>query len=192
MMIKALLLRLKLIVGVVLVIVLVHILNTLLSGQLNQFGIYPRDFESLHHIVFAPFIHTSTGHLLNNLVALSIFGAICLIRSARFFVTSSVFIIVTSGLLIWLLARDGFHVGASGWIFGLWSVNLAMAWFDRRFTNIVVAFALLFFYGGMIYGILPIDSSVSFEAHLFGAVAGVIYALCYVSLQVRARKRLRE
>lgn len=191
-MIKALLLRLKLIVGVVLVMVSVYVINVLLSGQLSQFGIYPRDLWSLHHIVFAPFIHASAGHLLNNLVALSIFGAISLIRSTKFFVTSSLFIIIVSGLLIWLLARDGFHIGASGWIFGLWSVNLAMAWFDRGLTNVVIAFALLFFYGGMIYGILPIDSTVSFEAHLFGAVAGVVYALCHVRIMGRAKKRRSE
>jgi len=186
---KALLLRLKLVVGVVLVMVLVHVVNVALSGQLNQFGVYPRDIKSLHHVVFAPFIHGSTEHLLNNLLALSIFSAISLIRSAKFFLTSSLFIIVVSGLLIWLVARDGFHIGASGWIFGLWALNLAMAWFDRRFMNIIIALVLSFFYGGMIYGILPADSAVSFEAHLFGAVAGTIYALCYVAIKARARKR---
>jgi membrane associated rhomboid family serine protease len=30
------------------------------------------------------------------------------------------------------------------------------------------------FYGGLIWGILPLRSYVSFESHLFGLIAGVI------------------
>ena len=179
---KTIWLRVKVIVGLMSVVIGVHLINMMLSGQLNQLGILPRDPSSLPHIFTAPFVHGSLEHLMNNLLALSVLSGLILIRSLRFFLSSSIFIIVFSGLLIWLFARDGFHIGASGWIFGLWSVNVAMAWFDRRVINIVLALVTLIFYGGMIYGVLPTESRISFEAHLFGALSGVLFVFSYTKV----------
>ena len=186
---KAFWLRLKLIVGLLLVMTLVNVFNTALDGQLNQFGIIPRSVKSWFHILTAPFIHGSTGHLMNNLVGLSIFGVLCLIRSSRFFLGSSLFIIVVGGVLVWLFGRNASHIGASGWVFGLWSLSIAIGWFDRRFMNIVVALLVLFLYGGMIYGVLPTDPRVSFEAHLFGAIAGVACAFVYIAFSKAGRNK---
>jgi len=99
-----------------------------------------------------------------------------------------IFIIAVGGLLVWVFGRSASHVGASGWIFGLWSLCVATAWFDRRFGNILLAVLVLFFYGSMILGVLPGDPAVSFEMHLAGAIAGV---LCAFSYTVRGRQRGR-
>jgi membrane associated rhomboid family serine protease len=178
-MVSSLWLRIKLIVGLLLFVSAVHVVNIALDGQLNRFGIIPRSPGGWLHIFTAPFLHGSYGHLINNLVGLSIFSAFCLLRSVRFFVLSSLFIIGLSGMLIWIFGRTGSHIGASGWIFGLWSLSIAMAFFDRRLKNIVIALLVVFLYGGMIYGVLPDDPSVSFEAHIFGVIAGVICAFLY-------------
>ena len=85
-------------------------------------------------------------------------------------------IIGVGGALVWLFARPGDHIGASGWIFGLWSLVIALAWFDRSPRNITIALAVLFFYGGMVFGVLPTQGYISFESHLFGAIAGVFAA----------------
>jgi membrane associated rhomboid family serine protease len=68
------------------------------------------------------------------------------------------------------------HIGASGWIFGLWSLCIATAWYDRKFINIVIGLLVVFLYGGMLFGVLPGDPRVSFESHFFGAIAGVVCA----------------
>lgn len=172
-------LRIKLIVGMAVLLSAVHVVNVALGGQLNQFGVIPRSVDSWFHVITAPFIHGSYGHLINNLIGLSIFSAFCLLRSVRFYLLSSAFIIVVSGMLVWVFGRGASHIGASGWIFGLWSLSIAIALFDRRFKNIVIALLVVFLYGGMIYGVLPTDPRVSFEAHLFGAVAGVMCAFFY-------------
>ncbi len=174
---RALWLRVKLVAGLVLVMIAVHIANIALGGQLSQYGIIPRSVDSWFHVFTAPFIHGNIAHLLNNVVGLSVFSAFCLMRSMRFYIVSSLFIIVASGGLIWLFGRDATHIGASGWIFGLWSLTMAIAWFDRRFVNIITAIIVAFFYGGMIHGVLPSDPRISFEAHLFGAFAGVVCAM---------------
>jgi membrane associated rhomboid family serine protease len=169
-------LKIKLVAGVILFISALHVVNMVLGGRLSQFGVIPRDMGSLFHIATAPFIHGSLGHLINNVIGLSIFSAFCLLRSIRVYVWSSVFIIVVGGLMVWLFGRNASHIGASGWIFGLWSLSIANAIFDRSFQNILVAVLVVFLYGGMIYGVLPSSQGISFEGHFFGAVAGIACA----------------
>lgn len=162
--------------SVCLVLTLVFILDQLLPVELSRYGVYPRVVDSLPGILTAPFIHGSWSHLLNNLVGLSIFSALCLLRSSRFFWLSSVMIVLLSGLLVWLFGRNAMHIGASGWIFGLWSLCIAMAWFDRRFKSMLIALLVIVFYGGMLWGVLPTQSHISFEYHFFGALAGIVCA----------------
>lgn len=98
---------------------------------------------------------------------------------------SSLIIIVLTGLLVWVFARKAVHIGASGWVFGLWSLSIAIAFFQRSFVNIAIAVFVLFFYGGMIYGVLPQDRYVSFESHLFGAIAGIVCAYFMTKNRIR-------
>ena len=141
-----------------------------------SFGIVPRYLGSLPGIYVAPFLHGDMAHLLNNLVGLVIFSSLLFVHSLKRYLWSSFFIITVTGILVWLFARSALHIGASGWIFGLWSLLIATAWFERRLVNILIALAVAFFYGGMLYGVLPNDPRISFESHLFGAIAGVLCA----------------
>lgn len=154
----------------------VFFINALSGFALNQYGILPRDPGSLWTIVTAPFIHGSAVHLINNLTGLVIFSALCLVNSIRRYLLNCIFIIVVGGLLVWLFGRAAPHIGASGVVFGLWSLCIATAWFERRFVNILIAVFVILFYGGLIYGVLPIDARVSFESHLFGVLTGFFCA----------------
>ena len=82
---------------------------------------------------------------------------------------------VLGGLLVWLLARPGMHLGASGWVFGLWGLLLGRAWFERSLGSLLIAVLVLFYYGGWWFGLLP-RQGISFEYHLAGALCGVLYA----------------
>mgnify|MGYP002151923087 CR=1 FL=1 len=178
-MVSSLWLRIKLIVSLILIITGVHILNVILDYQFGNYGIIPRSESHWFHIYTSPFIHGNLGHLINNLFGLAIFSAFCLLRSVSFYLLSSLFIITLTGVLVWMFGRNAIHIGASGWIFGLWSLSIAMAMFDRRFISIVSGVLVFFFYGGMIYGVMPNDPKISFEAHFFGALSGVVFAFLY-------------
>jgi len=154
----------------------VHVVNLVSGGLLMGLGIIPGQVNTLPYIFTAPFIHGSWPHLTNNLFGLVIFSALCLLRGIPFYLASSFFIIVVTGILVWFFGREAIHIGASGWIFGLWSLSIAMAWFERKFVNIIIAIFVVFFYGGMIFGVLPGDPRISFESHLFGALSGVLCA----------------
>ena len=180
--------NLKILGFVVLLLLAVHGVNVLLDGALLQFGIIPRVNKAWFHIFTEPFIHGSWQHLFNNIAGIIVFSVLCMARGIRFYLVASFFIIAFSGVLVWLFGRSAIHMGASGWVFGLWSLTISLAFFDRSFVSILTAVFVALFYGGMIYGVLPQDPRISFEAHLFGAAAGVFVAFVYGrSLKVNAQ-----
>ncbi|MCY4044704.1 MAG: rhomboid family intramembrane serine protease [Cellvibrionales bacterium] len=157
----------------------VFVVDLYLQGALKAFGIFPRSQERLPFILSAPFIHGNWQHLLNNLPGFAVLSFLCMAKSTRFYLWASAFIIIVSGLLVWCFARQAVHIGASGWIFGLWALCLAQAYFSRSLMNIVIALLVLIFYGGMVFGMFPQGKGVSFEAHIFGAVAGFLCAFLF-------------
>lgn len=166
----------------------VHIINRLFDGYFFSYGVIPRNIDQLPFILTAPFIHSSWAHLVNNMIGLSIFSALCLLQSIRFYLACSVFIIICSSLLVWLFGRDAMHIGASGWVFGLWSLCIALAWYERSVKNIAVGLVVIVFYGGMAHGLLPTSPEVSFEYHLFGALAGMASAAIYAKKFVESSR----
>lgn len=154
----------------------IQFLNAYWLGDLAKYGILPRVQQGLPHIFTAPFIHGSFAHLASNTVPLMVFSWVCLLRGWVYYLFSSLFIIALGGLGVWLFARLALHIGASGWIFGLWGLIVSRALFEKDFKSILLSLLMLFLYGGMLYGVLPSDSHISFEAHLSGLVAGVLCA----------------
>jgi membrane associated rhomboid family serine protease len=154
----------------------VHVIDLVLGGFLKSFGIRPREIGSAYTIATAPWLHADFGHLGSNLASFIVLSALCLLNGIRYFLKASGLIILLTGALVWLFGREAVHIGASGWIFGLWSLAIALAWFDRSYRNIIISIAVVFFYGGMVFGVLPTNGYISFESHLFGALAGVAAA----------------
>jgi membrane associated rhomboid family serine protease len=175
--------RLIVVAAVCGVMIAVHLLDILLGGYLKSFGIRPREIGSAYTIVTAPFLHGNFEHLGSNLSAFIVLAALCLINGVRYFAKASLLIIGIGGALVWFFGRGNVHIGASGWIFGLWSLSIALACFDRSYRNVLIAIGVMFFYGGMIFGVLPTQSYISFESHLFGALAGVFAAFTLTKKQ---------
>mgnify|MGYP006184356829 FL=1 len=170
-----LLVRLQLLLGIAVLMLLVQVGNSLSGYSLNIWGVIPRRLESLPGIVFAPWLHGSWAHLLSNLSGLLVLGLLALLESRRDFIKASVAILLGSGLLVWAFGREGIHVGASGWLFGLWSLLLARAWFRRSWLDLLLAVLLLLLHGGWVFGLLP-QQGISFEYHLAGVLCGGLYA----------------
>ncbi|HEY7772679.1 MAG TPA: rhomboid family intramembrane serine protease [Marinagarivorans sp.] len=161
------------------------------NGQLNRLGIWPRETHGLAGIALSPLLHLNINHLLNNLVGLGIFALLTMSHGLGYFWRASAMIILLGGFGVWLLARPNIHIGASGWIFGLWSLNIVNAWYNRSFKTFVIALVVIIVWGGMILGVLPSQPGISFEAHLFGALAGVAFAAQHSRLSSPRRKRRR-
>lgn len=150
--------------------------NHILIIELNEFGIYPRDTQSLPGVLIWPFLHGGFMHLAMNTTPLFILGFLVGLRGPKVFFASSIFIVTLAGLGVWVFGRPAFHIGASGLVFGYFGFLVAMALHERRLSTFLVSAAVLFFYGGLLIGVLPSEEFVSFEGHLFGLIAGVLAA----------------
>ncbi|MGL6246931.1 rhomboid family intramembrane serine protease [Pseudomonas sp.] len=165
----------KTIAGLALFMVALQVFNFATGYSLMSFGLIPRTVYGLPGIITSPFLHASFAHLSANMIAFLILGTLVIIEGLNRFIVVSAIIILLGGALVWLFGFPGVHIGASGWIFGLWAYLLARAWFQRSWGNLITASVVALLYGGMIFGFLP-RQGVSFEGHLFGALAGFIAA----------------
>jgi len=164
------------ILGLVLVIWALELVNLLLGHRLNVLGILPRTMTGVPGIVLAPFLHYGVRHVLLNTIPLVILGWLVILHGPRAFLEVSLVIILVSGVGIWLFGRSGYHVGASGLIFGYFGFLVARGWYERSFSSILIAAVTIILYGGILLGLLPIRAGVSWEAHLFGLLAGILAA----------------
>lgn len=154
-----------------------EILDTLLFGSLDQFGIQPRTVSGLFGIFLSPFLHGGFGHLISNTLPFLVLGGIVLIGGRRVFVTATAFIIAVGGGALWTLGPGSTnHIGASLLIFGYLGFLLARGVVERSGFWITVSVIVLVVYGGMIGGILPGERGISWQGHLFGLIAGILAA----------------
>ena len=154
-----------------------ELLNLFTGHSLSRSaGIYPRTLSGLPGIPLSPFLHFSLFHLLMNTLPFAILGGLICLQDKKLFVEVSLIVIAVSGLAVWLLGRSAVHAGASGLIFGYFGLLLASGWYAKDLQSIVIALGVMVYYGGMIFGILPLRAYVSWEGHLFGLLAGVLAA----------------
>lgn len=155
------------------VIWVVELTNIALGHRLASWGILPRSWGGLIGIPLAPFIHGGVWHAVSNTLPFLILGSLVMAGGRRLFWETTVNVTILTGLLVWLFARDAYHVGASGVVFGFFGVIMGRAYFQRSPLAIAIALVTAITYGGLIWGVLPLRSYISFESHLFGLVAGV-------------------
>ena len=152
------------------------ILDTVLSLDLGRYGIVPRTVDGLRGIPLHVFLHQGFGHVLSNTGPLLVLGILISLRGGRKLLGASLFIVAFGGFAVWLVARSGVHIGASGLAFGYFGYLVGRGFYERSLTSILIAVAVVVFYGGMFFGILPSLGFVSWEGHLFGLIAGVAYS----------------
>ncbi len=159
--------------SVVALLWIILIIDSIIPIDFNQFGIIPRKAEGLKGILFAPFLHLNWSHLISNSMPLVVLltGLFWLYNKVAIRVL--VFSTVIGGGLVWIFGREAFHIGASGVIFSLVAFFIASGIFKRDFKAILLAIFVFFMYGGVVWGIFPTQSGVSWESHLFGFITGI-------------------
>ena len=162
----------------------------MLGWNLDDFGIRPRQAQGLIGILTAPFVHASLAHLMSNTLPLGFLAAVALYAYPRATRYALPFIWIFSGLGVWLFARPSAHVGISGIVHGLMFFVFLLGVFRRDRLGVAIALLVFFMYGGMVLTVLPRDPDISFEYHLFGAIAGLIAAIALFRLDpLPPRKR---
>jgi membrane associated rhomboid family serine protease len=156
---------------------LLEVVDTITGHQLDNLGIHAQEIDGLPGIIAAPFLHAGWDHLISNSVPFFVLGFLVLLGGLARWLLSSLISIITSGLAAWLLTPGEVVIlGASGLIFGWLTYLLARGLWSHRPGQVAVAVGVLVLYGGLILGVLPGQAGVSWQAHLGGAVGGVLAA----------------
>ncbi len=152
----------------------VFLITQLTGKRLLFFGVIPRRLIGLPGIALSPFLHANTNHIFFNSIPFFILSDFVLIQGLDVYLNVSLYITLTSGLLVWLFARPAIHVGASGLITGYWSYLMLDAYTQGGALTILLAIVCVYYFAGIFFGIFPQQRGVSWEGHLFGLIAGIL------------------
>jgi membrane associated rhomboid family serine protease len=157
----------------------IHLFSYLLELNLAGMGVLPRKVEGLLGIVSSPLIHANFSHLISNTFPLIILGWIIFYFYPKVAFSLFAFVYFFTGLLVWLFARQVYHIGASGIVYGFVSFLFFSGIFRKDNTSISLALIVTFLYGGIVWGVLPGWKGISWESHLFGAITGLTAAYLF-------------
>jgi membrane associated rhomboid family serine protease len=144
---------------------------------LDNYGIHPRAPAGLLEILSAPFLHVGFAHLISNTVPFAVMGAAIALGGVARVALVTLIVAGVSGLGVWLIApSDEVHLGASGLVFGYAAYLVTRGILSRRVVELAVGVVVVGVWGiGLLQGLLP-QERISWQAHLFGAIGGVIAA----------------
>ncbi len=150
-----------------------------LETDFVQLGIYPLKSKGLLGIITAPFIHADIKHLFDNSIPV-FFLSLALFYFYREVAYRVILIAwISTGILVWFVGREAYHIGASGIIYSLAAFLLVSGILKKNRNLLAISLLVIFLYGSMVWGLLPYDYKISWESHLMGAITGVFLAILY-------------
>lgn len=163
--------------GFVALLWVLELVDALPGVQWDDDGIRPRTGDGLVGVLLAPLLHGGFDHLASNSLLAALLLFLVLLGGIGRGLAATAVIWLLGGLGTWLVSPAGtVHIGASGLVFG-WLVYLVLRGFvARRVGQMVLGVVLLVVYGGLLWGVLPGQPGISWQGHLFGALAGAVAA----------------
>lgn len=182
-------LAVKLALGFVALLWLIHGMNWATDADPAAFGVRPRQLAGALGILSAPLVHGDFAHLVSNTAPLAVVGTVMLFLypNASFRVLPAVY--VGPGVAVWVFGRDSAHLGASGLVYGLVAYVFVAGLLRRDRRAIAASLVVAFMYGSLAWGVLPTREPVSWETHLAAALIGVALAFALRRLDVPPPKR---
>ena len=164
---------------VLIIIWSVKIFEIVFDYDFTEYGVLPRNFNGLKGILFSPLIHSDVNHLLSN--SLPVIILCVLIFNFYNQIAKKIFIYLyfISGLWLWCIGRESFHIGASGLIYAMASFLFFSGILRKNSQLSAVALLVIFIYGGLFWGLFPIHKNVSWEGHLTGFIAGILVSFIF-------------
>jgi membrane associated rhomboid family serine protease len=166
-----------LLAGIVALMWVIEVINTIDSNGLDNDGIYARNFGHLWGVLTAPFIHASFAHLIDNTIPFVFMGVIIALRGAARLAVVTLIVIILGGLGTWLVAPSHTStIGASGVVFGYATYLFARGFFNRSVLELLTGLIVGVVWGGALVSSIVPHTGVSWQGHVCGAIAGVIAA----------------
>ncbi|GAA1186622.1 rhomboid family intramembrane serine protease [Ornithinimicrobium humiphilum] len=154
-----------------------ELLDLLTPLQLDAYGIRPREADGLVGIVLSPFLHLGLPHLVANTSGLLVLGGLVATTTRHLWVVTAG-VVLLGGAAVWLLgAPRTVVIGASGVVYGYAAFLVVYGFVSRRVAPALVGVLVAVLYGGLLWGVLPLQPGISWQGHLFGGAAGVMMAV---------------
>lgn len=154
-----------------------EVVDQVSRGALDAFGIEPRRLDDVWTIFTAPWLHGSFAHLASNSVPFVVLGALVLMDGWGRWFGVTLTVVIASGAVVWLASPAySTTLGASGLVFGYLVYVLLRGVFTRSPGQVATGVVIFLVYGGILWGVLPQAVGVSWQAHLGGALGGLLAA----------------
>jgi membrane associated rhomboid family serine protease len=160
---------------------LVFSLDYVLELDLYKFGLYPKKASGLIGVITSPFIHSTQdfSHILNNSAPAFVLTWLLFYHYRTLAMRSFIFIYLFTGLGMWFFARENYHIGMSGIIYGLTAFLVISGFVRKNMRVAAISLMVVFLYGSMVWGIFPTKVGVSWEAHFLGLLSGIMIAIYF-------------
>jgi membrane associated rhomboid family serine protease len=152
--------------------------------EVTQGGLYPRTWHGALGIFTAPFLHGDLHHWLGNTMALAVLSLFFYWKYPTLFLKTTLWVWLLGYGYTWLFARSSYHIGASGIVYGYTFFLAAAGLYTKQMRDLAMSFLVIFLYGSAFWGIFPMTPGISWEAHLFGGLAG-LFALWWHKNEVK-------
>ncbi|WP_372948640.1 rhomboid family intramembrane serine protease [Mariniphaga sp.] len=167
---------------------MVEIIEVTTSFSFVKLGVYPLHLKGLPGILFSPFIHSGFNHLMSNSIPFFILMFMLIYYYRRISYQIFFLLYFLSGITVWFAGREAWHIGASGVVYAMAAFHFVSGVIRNDVRLLTFSVVVVFLYGGLIWGVFPIDPKVSWEGHLWGAVSGVVLAFYYRKYIIRRDK----
>ena len=147
--------------------------------DLGHFGLYPGRWRTWYGIITSPFLHADMGHLINNSWSFLILGSSLSYFYRKSFWKVLIYSTAVVGIMLFFIGRPSYHIGASGVIYAFASFLFFSGLIRRHPRLMSVSLMVVFLYGSLVWGVLPIVEHISWEGHLSGAITGLLLALLF-------------
>lgn len=163
-------------------VILLWIIKTIevtLDQSFVSLGLYPLRAKGLLGILTGPLIHGDWKHLLNNTFPLFFLSWAIFYFYHEIAFKVVILIYFMSQFWLWFFAREAYHIGASGLVYGFGAFVFVSGMIRRNKNLLAISMLVAFLYGSMVWGIFPIKEHISWEGHLMGMLAGIILAVYF-------------
>lgn len=163
------------------VMILSFILEKGMDWDFHTAGVYPRRIDNIWGIFTLIFVHANWSHLVNNVISFVLLGSCLFFFYKQIAVKVLVISYIFSGLILWIIGRDSWHIGASGLIYSIAFFLFFSGIIRKHVPLIALSLIVAFVYGSMIWHVFPwqIQDPVSWEGHLSGGIVGLVLSVRY-------------
>jgi membrane associated rhomboid family serine protease len=130
-------------------------------------------------ILTFPFIHADWKHLANNSSAILVLGSMLYFFYRDIASKTLLWVYLLSGVWLWVGGRANIHIGASGVVYALFGFLFVSGLLRKHLKLMALSLLVVFMYGSLVWGVFPVDKTISYEGHLFGLLAGIVVAIVY-------------